>query len=287
MMPEAAPARRRRSVRWPSEGEARPAGAMPAFGGGRPVWRPCSWLASACSALPPGAVGLSGQTPNFGFRIPDFKIENSVFESGVSSPVPGHARIRMRVSRRRHGGGESCCAPGSSLDWGLQRLAGSGVRRLLCGLCGLAPGAQRRRRHSGAMADSARGRPDGKRERKRAQTVWRGGFRRGRVRPTPIPPGRLLTSDCRGSVRRQRISRHVCRKFWPKRLGMVRRSGLGLPCPIGSSLAQSHCAPGANGPGLRTLAFRLWHMALALPPLPFPPLLSSSFSPGASGCPGA
>ena len=38
------------------------------------------------------------------------------------------------------------------------------------------------------------------RERKRAQTVWRGGFRRGRVRPTPIPPGRLLTSDCRGSA---------------------------------------------------------------------------------------
>ena len=79
-------------------------------------------------------------------------------------------------------------------------LAGSGVWRLLCGFCGLAPGAQRRGQCPGAMADSARGRPDGKRERKRAQTVWRGGFRRGRVRPTPIPPGRLLTSDCRGSA---------------------------------------------------------------------------------------
>ena len=165
MMPEVAPARRRRSARWPSEGEARPAGAMPAW----PAWRPCSWLASACSALPPGAVGLSGQTPNFGFRIPDFKIENSVFESGVSSPVPGHARIRMRVSRRRRGGGSSRCAPGSSLDWGLQRLAGSGVWRLLCGLCGLAPGAQRRGQCPGAMADSARGRPDGKRERGRGR----------------------------------------------------------------------------------------------------------------------
>ena len=114
--------------------------------------------------------------------------------------MPGHARIRMRVSRRRRGGGSSRCAPGSSLDWGLQRLAGSGVWRLLCGLCGLAPGAQRRGQCPGAMADSARGRPDGKRERKRAQTVWRGGFRRGRVRPTPIPPGRLRTSDCRGSA---------------------------------------------------------------------------------------
>lgn len=107
----------------------------------------------------------------------------------------------MRVSRRRRGGGSSRCAPGSSLDWGLQRLAGSGVWRLLCGLLQSGP-----RRTAATPALWRNGRfgpgPSGReeRERKRAQTVWRGGFRRGRVRPTPIPPGRLLTSDCRGSA---------------------------------------------------------------------------------------
>lgn len=202
MMPEAAPARRRRSARWPSEGEARPAGAMPA----RPAWRPCSWLASACSALPPGAVGLSGQTPNFGFRIPDFKIENSVFESGVSSPVPGHARIRMRVS--------VCAYPGAGAGEGVPAALRAPVLTggfsvwlaLAYGVCSVAfavwPQA-----HSGEASALAQWpirpgavRTGRERERKRAQTVWRGGFRRGRVRPTPIPPGRLLTSDCRGSA---------------------------------------------------------------------------------------
>ena len=167
MMPEAAPARRRRSARWPSEGEARPAGAMP--GMAAMLLAGVRMFGSAPQAQSASAV----RPPNFGFRIPDFKIENSVFESGVSSPVPGHARIRMRVSRRRRGGGSSRCAPGSSLDWGLQRLAGSGVWRLLCGLCGLAPGAQRRGQCPGAMADSARGRPDGKRERGRGRR-WSG-----------------------------------------------------------------------------------------------------------------
>ena len=227
-----------------------------------PGWRP--WLASACLALPPGAVGLSGQTPNFGFRIPDFKIENSVFESGVSSPVPGHARIRMRISvcaypGARAGEGESRCALGSSLDWGLQRLAGSGVRRLLYGLLQSGP-----RRTAARPVPWRNGRfcpgPSGQgRERKRAQTVWRGG-----ISPWPRPPNpnpAWPSSSRRGSARCQRISRHVCRKFWPKRLGMVRRSGPGLPCPIGSSLAQSHCAPGANGPGLPHFGFRLWRMA--------------------------
>ena len=101
IIPEAAPARRRRSACWPSEGEARPAGAMHGLwrGEGRhgmpcPGWRPHVWL---CPQAQSASV-VSGQTLNFGFRIPDFKIENSVFESGVSSPVPGHARIRIRVS---------------------------------------------------------------------------------------------------------------------------------------------------------------------------------------------
>lgn len=162
---------------------------------------------------------------------------------------------------------------------------------LACGVCsvafcGLAPGAQRRRRHSGAMADSARGRPDRAGRGRGRRQSGAAEFRHGHVRPTLIPPGCLLTSDCRGSVRRQRISRHVCRKFWPKRLGMVRRSGPGLPCPLAPVWPKAIAQPGANGPGLRALAFRLWRMALALLPLPSPPLPSSSFSPGASGCPG-
>ena len=146
IIPEAAPARRRRSACWPSEGEARPAGAILALEGEGRHGTPCPWLASACSALSPGAVDLSGQTPNFGFRIPDFKIENSVFESGVSSPVPGHARIRMRVS--------VCAYPGAGAGEGNPAAPRAPVLTggfsvwlaLACGacsvaFCSLAPGA--------------------------------------------------------------------------------------------------------------------------------------------------
>lgn len=191
-----------------------------------------------------------------------------------------YARIQAHAR-----GGESRCAPGSSLDWGLQRLAGSGVWRLLCGLLQSGP-----RRTAARPVPWRNGRfgpgPSGQgRERKRAQTVWRGGISPWPRSPNPNPAWPFpVAADPRGDSALAATSAGSSgQSAW----GMVRCSGPGLPCPIGSSLAQSHCAPGANGPRFRALAFRLWRMALALPPLPFPPLLSSSFSLGASGCPGA
>lgn len=83
--------------------------------------------------------------------------------------------------------------------------------------CSLAPGAQRRRRHSGAMADSARAVRTGReREEEGADGLARRNFA---VDTSAQPQSRLAVSSRRGSARRQRISRRVCRKFWPKRLG--------------------------------------------------------------------
>ena len=180
----------------------------------------------------------------------------------------------MRVSRRRRGRGDSRCAPGSSLDWGLQRLAGSGVRRLLCGLLQSGPGAQRRGQCSGAMADSALGRLDRAGRGRGRRRSGAAEFRRGRVRSTLIPPGcPPVAADLRGASALAAAPMLVLAKAPGHDPPQRDRTGRpGLLCHIGSSLAQSHCAPGANGPRFCALAFRLWRIALAPPPLPSPPL---------------
>ena len=194
-MPEAAPARRRRSARWPSEGEARPAGAMPGM-----------------AAMLLAGVRMFGSAPRrsrpqrsdprisvFEFRISKLKIQFLNLEFQVPCPD-------MRVS--------VCAYPGAGAGEGVPAALRAPVLTggfsvwlaLAYGVCSVAfavwPQA-----HSGDAGTLAQWpirpgavRTGRERERKRAQTVWRGGFRRGRVRPTPIPPGRLLTSDCRGSA---------------------------------------------------------------------------------------
>ena len=279
IIPEAAPARRRRSACWPSEGEARPAGAILALEGEGRHGTPCPWLASACSALSPGAVGLSGQTPNFGFRIPDFKIENSVFESGVSSPVPGHARIRMRVSVCAYPGARAGernpAAPRAPvLTGGFSVWLALAYGACSMAFCSLAPGAQRRGQRPGAMADSALGRPDRAGRGRGRRRSGAAEFRRGRVRSTLIPPGcPPVAADLRGASTLAAAPMLVLAKAPGRDPPQRDRTGRpGLLCHIGSSLAQSHCAPGANGPRFCALAFRLWRIALAPPPLPSPPL---------------
>lgn len=136
--------------------------------------------------LCPGA-GASGQTPNFGFRIPDFKIENSVFESGVSSPVPGHARIRMRVS--------VCAYPGARAGEGNPAAPRAPVLTggfsvwlaLACGACSVAS-AVWPQAHSGDAGTLAQWpiRPGavrtGQREEEGADGLARG------ISPCPRPP---------------------------------------------------------------------------------------------------
>ena len=126
------------------------------------------------------------------------------------------------------------------------------------------------------------------RERKRAQTVWRGGFRRGRVRPTPIPPGRLLTSDCRGSASPRGDSALAATSAgssgqsawaWSAAADSAFRAPLAPVWP--KAIARQ--APMGLGSALWPLGFGTWPWRCRLCPF----LLSSSFSPGASGRPGA
>ena len=196
--------------------------------------------------------------------------------------MPGYARIRMRVS--------VCAYPGAragernpAAPRAPARLAPSASGRLWRAAPALWPSAVWPQAHSGEASAMAQWpiRPRAVRTgRERGRGRRRSGaaeFRRGHVRPTLIPPGRLLTSDCRGSARRQRISRHA-------------NAGSGQSAWAWSAAADSafraHWLQSGPKPlrsqwdwasALWPLGFGAWPWRLR--PLPSPPLPSSSFSP--------